>query len=150
MPVFYSVIQTHKNFKTNIMKTKLIIAAIAMLTVLGTQVKAQKVDEANIKVLPSKSGILKVHYAMAVTDAITVKFFNSGGLISTDKIQGSYANGLMKRYDIKNINNSDYRVEISSPQLSVTYHVVPSKDKQTFSAFLEKSTYNYPVVASNN
>ena len=132
------------------MKTKLIIAAVAMLTVFGSQVNAQTRDEANIKVLPSKSGILKVHYAMAVTEPITVKFFNAGGVISTDKIQGEYANGLMKRYDIKNINRADYRVEISSPKMTVTYHVVPSKDKETFAAFLEKATYNYPVVARKN
>jgi hypothetical protein len=132
------------------MKTKLIIAAIAIATALGTQANAQIGDEANIKVLPSKAGILKVHYAMAVTDPITVKFFNADGLITTDRIEGDYANGLMKKYDIKNINGQDYRVEISSPKLTVTYHVVPSKNKQSFAAFLEKTTYNYPVVASNN
>jgi hypothetical protein len=132
------------------MKTRLIIASVALLMFFTVNVNAQIGDEANIKILPSKAGILKVHYAMAVNESITVKFFTKDGLISTDRIEGAYENGLMKRYDIKNINAKDYWVEVSSPKLTVTYHVVPSKDKQTFTSHLEKTTYNYPVVAAND
>lgn len=123
---------------------------MAIMFAFAVNTHAQTRSEANIKVLPSKAGILKVHYALPVSEPITVKFFNANGLITSDKIRGEYSNGLMKKYDIKNINGEDYRVEISSAKMEVTYHVVPSKDKQSFEAYLEKATYNYPVVASNN
>jgi hypothetical protein len=130
------------------MKTKLIIAAVAILVFFSSSIQAQIKEEAYIKILPSKAGILKVHYAMAITEPITVKFYNSEGLLTTDIIDGGpYANGLMKRYNVKGINSKDYRVEVSSSKLSVTYKITPSKDKQTFEAKLEKSMYNYPVVA---
>jgi hypothetical protein len=133
------------------MKTKLFIAALAIVGIFSTAAQAQIGDEAKIKILPSKAGILKVHYAMEVTEPITVKFFNREGILTTDKIEGEhYANGLMKRYNVKNISTNDYWVEVSSEKMTVTYHVVPSKDKQSFASYLEKATYNYPVVASNN
>lgn len=133
------------------MKTKLVIAGLAIVGLFSSAVQAQMGDEAKIKILPSKAGILKVHYAMEVSEPITVKFFNrDGGLLTTDKIEGTYANGLMKRYNVKSISAKDYWVEVSSSKMTVTYHVVPSKDKQSFASYLEKTTYNYPVVASNN
>jgi hypothetical protein len=132
------------------MKTKLVIAALAIVGLFSSTVQAQVGDEAKIKILPSKAGILKVHYAMEVSEPITVKFFNRDGVLTTDKIEGDYANGLMKRYNVKNISTKDYWVEVSSAKMTVTYHVVPSKDKQSFASYLEKTTYNYPVVASNN
>lgn len=132
------------------MKTKLIIAAIAIVGFFSSQVQAQIGDEAKIKILPSKAGILKVHYAMEISEPITVKFFNRDGILTTDVIEGVYEKGLMKRYNVKNINTKDFWVEVSSSKMTVTHHVVPSKDKQTFASYLEKTTYNYQVVASNN
>jgi hypothetical protein len=133
------------------MKTKLIIAAIAIVGFFSSQVQAQVGDESKIKILPSKAGILKVHYAMEISEPITVKFFNRDGLLTTDVIEGThYEKGLMKRYNVKSISTKDYWVEVSSSKLTVTYRVVPSRDKQTFASYLEKTTYNYPVVASNN
>lgn len=133
------------------MKTKLIIAAIAIVGFFSTHVRAQIGDEARIKILPSKAGILKVHYAMEINEPITVKFYNrQDGLLGTDVIKGEYTKGLMKRYNVKNITSRDFWVEVSSPKLTVTHHVVPSKNKQSFTAYLEKTSYNYPVAASNN
>lgn len=132
------------------MKTKLIIAAIAIVGLFSTQAQAQIGDEAKIKILPSKAGILKVHYAMEITEPITVKFFSREGLLATDVISGQFDKGLMKRYNVKNITSDDFWVEVSSPKLTVTHRVVPSRDQQTFAAYLEKTTYNYAVVASNN
>ncbi|HEY0744727.1 MAG TPA: hypothetical protein VGD40_24845 [Chryseosolibacter sp.] len=132
------------------MKTKLIIAAVAIVGFFSTQVQAQIGDEAKVKILPSKAGILKVHYAMEISEPITVRFFNREGVLATDVISGQYDKGLMKRYNVKNITSKDFWVEVSSAKMTVTHHVVPSKDQQTFAAYLEKTTYNYPVVASNN
>jgi hypothetical protein len=132
------------------MKTKLVIAAIAIVGFFSSQVQAQIGDESKIKILPSKAGILKVHYAMEISEPITVKFFNRDGILTTDVIEGIYEKGLMKRYNIKKINTKDFWVEVSSAKMTVTHRVVPSRDKQTFASYLEKTTYNYPVVASNN
>jgi hypothetical protein len=133
------------------MKTKLIVAALAIVGLFSSQVQAQVGDEAKIKILPSKGGILKVHYAMEINEPITVKFFNRDGILTTDVIAGThYEKGLMKRYNVKNINTKDFWVEVSSSKMTVTHRVVPSRDKQSFAAYLEKTTYNYPVVASNN
>ena len=122
-----------------------------MVGFFTSHVQAQVTDEAaKIKILPSKAGILKVHYAMEINEPITVRFFNRDGVVATDVIEGNYEKGLMKRYNVKNINTRDFWVEVSSSRLTVTHHVVPSKDKQSFASYLEKTTYNYPVVASNN
>ena len=122
-----------------------------MVGFFTSHVQAQVTDEAaKIKILPSNAGILKVHYAMEINEPITVRFFNRDGVVATDVIEGNYEKGLMKRYNVKNINTRDFWVEVSSSRLTVTHHVVPSKDKQSFASYLEKTTYNYPVVASNN
>jgi hypothetical protein len=147
MAVFYTIVR-NKTLKPISMKTKLIIAAVAMLAFFSATVQAQVGDEANIKILPSKAGILKVHYAMEISEPITVRFFNSDGLLATDRIEGLYAKGLMKRYNVKSVSSRNYWVEVSSPKLSVTYKIIPSKDQQTFAAHLEKTVYNYPVAAS--
>ena len=134
------------------MKTKLIIAAIALVGLFSSQVQAQVGDDAaRIKILPSKSGILKVHYALEINEPITVKFFDRNGLLATDVIKGThYEKGIMKRYNVKNINAKDFWVEVSSSKLAVTHRVVPSKDKQSFASYLERTTYNYPVVTAHN
>lgn len=134
------------------MKTKLIIAALAIVGLFSSQVQAQVGDEAaRIKILPSKDGILKVHYALEINEPITVKFFDRDGILGTDVISGThYEKGLMKRYNVKNINAKDFWVEVSSSKISVTHRVVPSRDKKSFASHLEKTIYNYPGVASNN
>jgi hypothetical protein len=133
------------------MKTKFIIAAIAIVGIFSSQVQAQNGEEARIKILPSKAGILKVHYAMEISEPITVKFFDRDGLLATDVIEGTYyEKGLMKRYNVKNISDASYWVEVSSPKLTVRHRVVPSKDGQTFTSYLEKTTYSYPAVAALN
>ncbi len=132
------------------MKTKLIIAAVAIVGFFSTQSVAQVLDAGRVKILPSTAGILKVHYAMEIDEPITVKFYNRDGVLASDKIEGTFEKGLMKRYNVKNIHSNDYWVEVSSSKLTVTYHVVPSSDKKSFASYLEKTIYNYPVVASNN
>jgi hypothetical protein len=134
------------------MKTKLMIAALALVGLFSSQVQAQVGDEAaRIKILPSKDGILKVHYALEINEPVTVKFFDRDRILATDVISGvNYEKGLMKRYNVKHINSKDFWVEVSSSKVTVTHRVVPSKDKKSFASYLEKTTYNYPVVASNN
>ena len=122
------------------MKTKVIIAVLAVIVLLNLQVRAQTHEQSRIKILPSKTGMVKVLYAMQVSQPVVVKFFNSNGVLWIDKIKGPFETGFLKYYDVAKISDKVYRVEITSPNLMVRFRVEPSGDKRTFTSYLEKAT----------
>jgi hypothetical protein len=124
---------------------------IAIVAFSAIKVKAQLPDESRIKVLNTeKPGVLKLVHALEVEDGVTIDFITDEGIILTDEIKGSYPKGVSKRYDFKRIDK-EFWIEVSTPRLSVTYHVTPSKDGKTFKSTLEKAVHNYDViVASRN
>ena len=133
------------------MKTKLTIALLLIAFVAATTYARQNA-EATVKVLPStQKGVLKILYANDIDQSVEVKFFNDEGIISSDEIKGSvYPHGFLKKYDVRQLKNGNLWVEISSPNLSVTYKLVGSED-HTITPFLEKSTTTYNhLVAKNN
>jgi hypothetical protein len=134
------------------MKSKIIIVALGLLALLSTRVEAQVSEESRIKILPtSQEGVVKVLYAIETDERLEVRFLDRSGEVTKDVIKGGpYPNGVSKRYDVRNINKNDFWIEVTSPQLSVTYHLIPSKDRKTFVSYLEKATYNHALVASNN
>jgi hypothetical protein len=102
-----------------------------------------------VKILPTtEKGILKILYAYPTDKAVSIKFYNESGLIISDKVSKSYQKGFSKKYDLSRLKAGDYWVEITSPELSVTYKLAGSKEKRWVST-LEKTTYNYPLVATN-
>jgi hypothetical protein len=102
-----------------------------------------------VKILPTtEKGILKIHYAQPTFKAVSIKFYDESGLITSDKVSKSYEKGFSKKYDLSNLKAGEYWVEITSPELSVTYKLAGSKEK-TWVTTLEKTTHNYPLVATN-
>lgn len=124
----------------------LLVAALSFAVVTSN---AQPASEPAVKILPTnQEGILKVLYAYETDQSVEVKFFNEGGLITADKITASNSqHGFSKKYDVRNIESATFWVEVTAANLSVTYRVTESKDGK-YKSFLEKATYNYPVVAS--
>ncbi|HMG91268.1 MAG TPA: hypothetical protein VK589_14480 [Chryseolinea sp.] len=131
------------------MKLKLVTMMIAMVAFSAINVRAQVPDESRIKVLNTeKPGVLKLVHALQIEDGVTVNFITDEGIISTDEIKGSYPKGMSKRYDVRKIDK-DFWMEVSTPRLSVTYHIIPSSDGKTFTSNLEKAVHKYDVIVAS-
>ena len=133
------------------MKPSRIIVLIGMLAFLGGTLQAQALDESLVKITPTANPhVLKVIYGAETFGPLDVKFIANGGVVGSDKIEvGSYPTGISKRYDFKNINESDFWIEVTSPQMSVTYRISPLRNGG-FTPHLEKATYYQAVVRRNN
>ena len=130
------------------MKLKLLTMMIAMVAFSAIKVKAQA-DESRIKVLNTeKPGVLKLVSAIEIEDGATVNFFNNEGTLSIDEIKGSYPKGFAKRYDVRKVDK-DFWIEVITPRLSVTYHIIPSRDGKTFTSNLEEAVHKYDVVVAS-
>jgi|SRR5688572_25307508 len=133
------------------MKPSRIIVLIGMLAFLGGKLQAQVLDEPLVKITPTANPhILKVIYGAETFGPLNVKFITRSGVVGSDKIEvGSYPTGISKRYDFKYINESDFWIEVTSPQMSVTYRISPLRNGG-FTPYLEKATYYQAVVRRNN
>jgi hypothetical protein len=131
------------------MKLKLVTMMIAIVAFSAIKVKAQQPDESRVKVLKTeKPGVLKLVHALEIEDGLTVNFITDEGIISTDEIKGSFPKGLSKRYNVGKIGK-DFWMEVSTPRLSVTYHIIPSNDGKTFISNLEKAVHKYDVIVAS-
>lgn len=127
------------------------IFTMSMLVFAASALQAQTLEESPVKILPTaERNVLKVHYAAETTAPLSVKFLTEkDGIVEQDKIKGNFQSGLSKRYDVTRINDQDFWIEVSSAEMTVKYHIVPSKDKTKFTSYLEEVTYNNDKVASN-
>jgi hypothetical protein len=131
------------------MKTKSII--IAGLTVLLSTAffasNAQSI-KTEIKVLPTtKDGIVKLLVVGAANESVDVTFYNQQGLVESQSIK-SDTPGFNKRYDVRQIIDPEFSMEVTAAGISVTYKLATAKGKLI--PYLVKQTYTYPMVASNN
>ncbi len=131
------------------MKTKTIIlgvvvAAISSFTI--SKAKAQ-VQEPAVKIVSTTDhDLIKVIYGYDTNEAVEVKFITADGIVKTDKIYGkSFSGGFLKKYNVEKMQGG-FWVEVESPELTVTYKMTTAKNGK-WSAQLEKTTYNYPIVA---
>ena len=133
------------------MKIRFALAALTLIAFAGTKSFAQG-EEAYVKILPTSiPGVIKLHYALETTQPLEVRFYNDSELVASDRIKGGpFLTGVSKRYNVKNIENKDYWIEVQSEQMTVTYHIMPSKDRKSFTSFLAKAQYNQPMVRRNN
>ena len=124
------------------MKSTKTILTLGMLLFVGSTLFAQTLDESRVKFLPTKdNGVIKLHYAMELTEPLKVTFFTKEGEVGGDKIKaGEFPEGISKRYNVDQINGQDFWVEISSSAGTLTYRIETSKDKQTFTPYLEDVT----------
>jgi hypothetical protein len=129
-----------------------IIISVGLLVILGSAVSmtnAQSLDEPAVKILPTtQKGILKVHFAYHADQSVNVRFFNEEGQILSDEIKGTFPNGFSKKYNVRNITSKNFWIEVASENISVTYKLIESNDRQTFEPVLEKTAYNHVMVAS--
>ena len=130
------------------MKIRLIIIGLIAAVAAVGNVYAQDTDPSHVKILPTGDpDVIKLHYAIETNEPLDVKFYNGNDIAGRDRIKGGpYEKGISKRYNVRKINHKDFWVEVASSSMSVTYHVVPSKDGKEFTSFLEKVTYNQALV----
>lgn len=133
------------------MKTKTLILGVVIAVVSALTVghaKAQDGQLPAVKIIPTEdSDVIRLIYAYDSREPVTVAFLNEDGIFFEDKVQGeNLATGFIKKYKLRPTPGHDIRVEVSSLELSVTYRLMVSKNG-TWTAQLETTTYNYPVVA---
>jgi len=131
------------------MKTRSTIVAglIVMLSTVFFASNAQSTAPA-IKVLPTtKEGIVKLLVVGATDEAVDVKIYSDDGLAATDAIV-SKSEGFNKKYDVRQIMNRGFVMEVSTAGTSVTYKLAKSKGKVI--PYLVKTTVTYPLVASKD
>lgn len=137
------------------MKKKLALTIIGITALFGSTLYAQSIAPQPtaefVKILPTtKSGVIKVLHAQESASPVTIKFSTKEGEVAQDQVSSNmYEKGFTKKYDVSKIQHKDYWVEVTSSTSSVTYHIVPDKDKKTFDAYLERISYHH-TVASNN
>lgn len=132
------------------MKTKSTIAA-GLFVLLSTVFFASNAQSTNptIKVLPTTSeGILKLIVVGATDQAVNVEFYTDEGLVLSDAIRSGSA-GFNKRYDIRRIMDSNFSMEVKTDGTSVIYKLAKAGNRK-LTPILVKTTYTYPLVASNN
>ena len=131
------------------MKLTSIIFLAGVLALSGTKLQAQDLDDQRVKILPTDNkDIIKVLYALETNEPVKVKFLTKEGVVGSDKIKGEFPIGLSKRYDVGEINDQEFWVEISTPLLSMTYRIEPSKDKKNFTPHLEKISQTQVFVVN--
>jgi hypothetical protein len=133
----------------SVMKTRSTIVAglIVMLSTVFFASHAQS-NNPTIKVLPTtKDGIVKLLVVGAADESVDVRIYSEEGLAATDAIN-SKLEGFNKKYDVREIMNRGFLMEVTSAGTSVTYKLAKSKGKLI--PYLVKTTFTYPIVASND
>jgi hypothetical protein len=131
------------------MKTKSILLLTGLLVCATIIVNAQNPGESQVKVIKTdKPGVIKMIHAIATDEPVVVRFSNDQGIIVEDKIKGTFAKGISRRYNMNRFFDKNFRIEIKSETIDVTYQIVPSKDKQTFTAYLEKVEHHHQLLAT--
>lgn len=131
------------------MKTKVILLVLGIMVSASIIATAQSADESRVKLLnTAKPGVIKMIHAISTDAPVSVKFMNSNGVFAEDKIKGEFPKGVSRRYNLISRFDKDFRMEITSENLKLTYRIVPSKDKQSFASYLEKVEHRYDELAS--
>lgn len=132
------------------MKPRIILLAIALICFTCIRSMAQSPEETRIKILRTdQPGIIRLVYAKKINNHVAVTFRTVSGNVSSDRIKGNnYPKGFSKRYDIREINSREFWIEITSPDTTTIYHIIPSNDGEKFTAHLEKIIYNHVLVAT--
>jgi hypothetical protein len=132
------------------MKTKSTIVA-GLIVLLSTVFFASSAQSTNpiIRVLPTTSeGIVKLIVVGAEDQAVNVEFYTEEGLVHADAVK-SGEKGFNKRYDIRKIMSRGFSMEVRTDGTSVIYKMAKADNKK-LTPILVKTTYTYPLVASNN
>jgi hypothetical protein len=135
------------NMKTRTIVLGVVVAVISTLSV--SRARAQGVEQPAVKVIPTgEKDVIKLIYGYDSQQSVDVKFMDANGIIGNDKIKGkSFEGGFSKKYKVTRESGDAFWVEVTSPELSVIYKMTAAANGK-WAAQLEKTTYNYAVVAS--
>ncbi len=130
------------------MKKSIILASLLLMFVVAVQ--AQSISEPAVKVLPTNQpGVIKVIYGYDTDKMVNVKFFNDDMTFMSDMISGkSFKNGFTRRYDVTNIAEKSFFVEVSSENLSVVYRLKVTENGNVLVPLIENASYSFADVAS--
>lgn len=83
------------------------------------------------RILPSGDrGLLKLLYYNPGEKSVQITFYDATGIIFRERLKSyQFKNGFVKNYDVRNLKDGIYWVEISDSELSVKYQVSFEEDK---------------------
>jgi hypothetical protein len=120
----------------------------AMILFTAMSVSAQLRNDAHVKILGTpEPGVIKLLYGLDSQEPLNVKFSTHSGIVASDRIKGKYPKGFMKRYDVRQISENQFWVEIASSNRTTVYRIVPSRDGKSFISHLERADYRQDFVA---
>jgi hypothetical protein len=150
VPVCSPILKEQKKQTLN-MKTKIMTLMIVALSCFAINANAQSAEESRVKIIPTITpGIIKLIHAVPSEEAISITFYNDRDMIGSDKVEGSFPNGLLKCYDLRKISDKQFYMEVRSEGMTVTYRITASSDRKKHTPFLEQVVYHDKVVASRN
>jgi hypothetical protein len=130
------------------MKLKAIMIAGAMIMFTAMSVSAQLRNDAHVKILRTpEAGVIKLLYGLHSQEPLHIQFSTRSGIVGSDKIKGTYPKGFMKKYDVRQIIENEFWVEIASSNMTTIYRIVPSRDRKSFVSHLERADYRQDFVA---
>lgn len=131
------------------MKTRSWFAA-GMFFLLFSVSSAYAQDQLNqpvAKVLPAKGkDVIKLLVADNPGKTVSVKFYNREGVLGTDEVTGSDASGFVKKYNLFQIADRNFWMEVRTESATFTYII--TKDANGIVAELREATHTYPVLAA--
>lgn len=131
------------------MKTKILVAGVMVVIMSAFTIsRAHAQAEPAVKVYATGSEEIKLIFGYDSPGSVEVKFLSGNDVIGRDRINGkSFNGGFTKKYRLLQGETSKLRLEINSPEISVTYALTAGADGR-WKAELEQSTVNHPAVAS--
>jgi hypothetical protein len=132
---------------------KLQTKMIAVLLLVATSLSAFSVNppdqKKNVQVLPAASGILKVLYMNEGEKKVTVKMYDASGLIYQDEVKIKDDKGFIKRYDVSQVEGTEFWIEIGDSKISTKFHVTKNGKGNFYATYWDEFTPAVNVVAAN-
>lgn len=130
------------------MKNNLFLAAFFVLASVGASAQA---IETPVGIIPGgEPGVLKVIYARASAEMVTVRFINENGTLITDRIRAEeFDRGFQKKYDVRRIQENNFWIEVQSGALLIRYRMEPNAQGKLVPT-LETYREPQPMVAANH
>lgn len=132
---------------------KLQAKMIAVLLLVATSMSAFSVNppdqKKNVQVLPAAAGTLKILYMNEGEKKVTVKMFDATGLIYQDEVKLKDENGFIKRYDVSQVEGTDFWIEIGDSKMSTKFHVTINEKGTLYATYWDEFSPVKNTVAVN-
>ncbi|QSE97010.1 sialidase domain-containing protein [Fulvivirga lutea] len=132
------------------MKTQ--FATIALAIISSVSVMAQSSTTAKARILPhNEEGFVRLLITDHNNEPVVVKFKSGNTLISKNKINTSNKdNGFIKLYDIRNLRNGDYTLEIENNGTVITYNFTTDGNLPVWTQYWNDQLNNNTRLAKND